>query len=286
MGNPNAYIPFVQVRHNCLLVYDVPIVRECRASMMENMGGKRAYSGEMTEHGRRRILKSVDLLLQKSPTRRIYNPVRGGEHDFRINFVTLTIADERNRTAREGYDTCLKPFLRTARRKWGVEDYIWKAELQNRGQLHYHLTTNKFIHLDEIRTTWNSLQKKAGYLDSYARKHRHFNPNSTDVHAVWKVRNLGAYLGKYIAKNVSKNEETAKLNGKIWDCSNTLKIDRFSTELTQDMREELEDAAQHGQAKITHLEHCTIIHLTNPAGILTGSLAEEYQNHLTCGIQA
>lgn len=259
------YQPFIQIRHNCAVVYDMPASPPTRhASAADRLRVSKTYSGKVTNHSRKRILKAVDILLQKSETRRIYNPVKGGEHDFRIGFWTLTVADQEKHTAREAYDNCLKPFLRKMR-NWGAEDYIWKAELTKKGQIHYHVSTNVFVHHEELRHSWNQLQKKAGWLDSFARRHKHFNPNSTDVHSVWKVKNLGGYLAKYIAKVESEKEAT---EGKIWDCSKSLKIPRYTTELTSEMIDKIEEAADLGFAEIVKLDNCTIIKTGNPALIL------------------
>lgn len=259
------YQTFVQIRHNCAVLYDLPATGSRPAGRnQENFKGQATYSGKTTQHGRKRILAAVDVLLQKSPNRRIFNPVKGGEHDFRIGFWTLTLADEKFHTATETYKLCLKPFLR-AMRGWGCEDYIWKAELTKRGQLHYHLTTNQFVHYEQLRAEWNKLQKRAGWLDSFARRHKHFNPNSTDVHAVWKVRNLAGYMAKYLAKVESEKEAT---EGKVWDCSKTLKIPRYTTELTSEMEDRITEACDLGFAEAIRLDNCTIIRTDNPAGIL------------------
>lgn len=264
------YQPFIQIRHNCALIYEMPTQRkamsaEARAAAAARLTSRKAYSGKVTEHSKKRILAAVDVLLQKSPTRRIFNPVKGGEHDFRIGFWTLTVADQEKHTAREAYDLCLKPFLRTMRTTWAAEDYIWKAELTKKGQIHYHISTNQFVHHEQLRNTWNKLQKRTGWLDSFARKHKHFNPNSTDVHSVWKVRNLGGYLAKYIAKVESEKDATI---GKIWDCSKSLKVPRYSTELTIEMIDRIEEACDLGYAEKITLDNCTIIRTDNPAGIL------------------
>ena len=274
------YIPFIQIRHNCLLAYDLPIERNCNYKNLHDLTKEETYQGTVTEHTRKRIIKAVDILLQKSPTIRIYNPVVDGEHDFRINFITLTVSDLQNHTARECYDLLLKPFLRIMRNKWKVEDYIWKAELQERGQVHYHITTNKFIHYAEIEKEWNKLQKKAGWLNDFARRYGHFNPNSIDIHGVWKVKNLAGYLCKYIAKNVSKESKDAKLDAKVWDCSNSLKIDRYSCEFTSEMQDMVRDAAEHKEVEVNALSHCTIIRIDNPLKILGRVKLDEYNNHI------
>lgn len=113
----------------------------------------------------------------------------------------------------------LKPLLQWLSKVKGFQFYIWKAELQARGQVHYHITSNQFIYWKELRDKWNYLQRRAGYLDNYYKKHGHYNANSTDVHKVYNDENISGYLEKYI----SKTQSGAAINGKIWDCSNSLK---------------------------------------------------------------
>lgn len=274
---PLFFEPKLQIRHNCAILYEV-LQNPPRPPMRHDLQGGNTYSGKVTGHSQKRILKACDLLLQRSPKRRIYNPVKGGEHDFRIGFWTLTVADEKMHTAREAYDLCLKPFLRTARRKWGVESYIWKAELQDRGQIHYHLTTNQFVHYQDMRNEWNKLQKAAGWLDGYAKKHKHFNPNSTDVHAVWKVRNLGAYLAKYLSK---VEPDKAATIGKVWDCSKDLKEDRFTVTVTSEIEDIINDAIAHGLVKIKRLDRCTIVETSNPVGLLPPSMQRAYHKFIS-----
>lgn len=269
-------LDYMQLRHDCVVIYEQSL--ENRTGYLHNLKGQKPYSGQVKATTSKRIEKAVDLLLQRSPTQRIYNPVRGGEHDFRINFITTTISDTNIIPAEEAYQKALKPFLRILRERSNVKDYIWKAELQQRGQVHYHITTNKFIHLDFIKTEWNKLQKKAGWLDGYARKHKNYNPNSTDVHAVWKVRNLQAYLSKYLAKTTQNN---TKIKGKVWDCSNSLNTKRFTVELRKEHTELIDDAVQNNIAEVIKLERCIIVKMPEPALILNEIELTDYHQFLS-----
>jgi len=100
-----------------------------------------------------------------------------------------------------------------------LNNYVWKIEFQNNGKLHVHITTDSFISHHVIRSTWNRLLKNNNYLIEFEKKFKHDNPNSIDVHAVWKVKNLGAYLAKYMSKN---EQNTEIINGRIWGCSHEL----------------------------------------------------------------
>lgn len=239
---------------------------------------KKAYSGNMTAHSRKRVMRAVDMMLQRNPKRRIQNPITGNEHDFQVGFVTLTIPDPKPVDASWSHKELLEPFLRTARRKWGVEDYIWKAELQQRGQLHYHITWTQFVDFTQIRNAWNNLLHKHRLSDDYAKRFRTFHPNSTDVHAVWRIKNLKAYLAKYIAKE-TQNQKSIK--AKVWDCSKSLKKAMYATELTTAHEVLLNDAVNQGIAHVIKLDNCTIIKVPNPVNVLANHEKADYKSHIT-----
>lgn len=266
------YVPQIQVRHNCLILYDQETTRPARSAKLFDISKLKGYTGTTTAGSMKRIGKAVDILIQKSPEQIIYNPVSSKYMPFSLNFVTLTIPHDRIITAREGYPL-LKETLRNFRRQNANISYIWKAELQQKGQLHYHLTTNTFLHYQYIRDAWNRQLKKAGLLEGYRSRHGGYNANSTDVHAVWKVKNVAAYLSKYL----SKTDDKAKISGKVWDCSNSLKINRFNEELDTTTEKNIHMAMQRKSTEVVRLEHCTIIKLKEPERLLSAELKNNYE---------
>lgn len=150
----------------------------------------------------------------------------------RLSFITLTIPDGKELlTAAQGYDRLLKHFLQWLRRTEGAVTYVWKAELQKRGQLHYHITTPTWIHYQRIKDKWNNLLRREGLLDEFRAKYGHDNPNSTDIHEVRKIKDLAGYLVKEFCKTLQNN---IAVNGKIWDASENLKAGKyFSIEMTE-----------------------------------------------------
>lgn len=272
------YISNLQVRNNCIVIYDRPAQELAWVRNIE--GFAKAYSGQVQTGTQKRIRKAIDILLQTNPERTIWNPVSQCHHPYRLGFMTLTVADQRNISAREGYQKLLKEFLRWVSRK-GVTDYIWKAELQSRGQLHYHLTINQFIHYQEIQKAWNGLQRRAGLLDAYAKREGHFNPNSTDIHSVRNIKDFDAYLSKYIAK-AEQNQE--KLNGKVWDCSSSLKKDRFSVELDSLSDLMIRRGIEAKKLAKIPLEQCTIIRGKNFQSYLSPATRAAYASWLR-GVQ-
>lgn len=253
-----------QIRYKSLIFYNHCLERRGPSpEMLKKFRENKTYSGAVTKGAQRRIRRSVDRLLQLSEVQKIYNPVIKTIQKFRLNFITLTVAStDKNYSAREMYDLCFKPFLRWLRETKKSQFYIWKAELQKRGQIHYHVISNRFIMHDEIKAKWNELQYKAGILEGFFDKFKHYNPPSTDVHAVYKVKDLSAYFSKYLSK-ISKDDDGNTIDettGKIWDCSRALKsFKHFTAPVSIEMDTKLKEAVKNKFVSILYLEKCSIL---------------------------
>lgn len=192
-------------------------------SKNEHEESVKTYSGEMKAGSRKRLIKAIDNLVATVNDRKtfVHNPITGKQMPFRLAFTTLTIhSPERNIDCKEAYKTCLSQMLQYLRRSHNVYLYIWKAELQQRDQLHYHILLGSFVPMDKLRNKWNRLQQKAGYLDEYFKEHGHYNAPSTEIKNTLEKGDLAGYLIKEISKE-RQNEKT--INGKVWDCSTNLK---------------------------------------------------------------
>lgn len=213
---------------------------------------KMQYSGSMTGGARKRMGKAITLLSQAAKPKWIYNHITNQYQYHHLSFITLTVSCNKNISTSFARERLLRPFLGWMRDTKGVKSYVWKLEYQQRGQVHYHITCPDFIDYNEIRKTWNSLQHKAGLLDEYAKEHGHFNPNSTDIHAVKHKKNIANYILKELGKTIDAKRLQAteivdslikageipaekkkefvdeymgdemKADGKVWDCSNNL----------------------------------------------------------------
>ena len=233
---------------------------------------------------------------------------------FKVNFITLTLpAPQRNIGDREIKKHCLDAWLKRAKRKYGLKSYIWRAERQKNGNLHFHIITDCYIRYDFIRNDWNSVLSQYHFIEEFKQAYGHHNPNSTDVHSVKNVKNLSAYFVKYFSKSeVGKNGfakaplkevkhichdsdfTSAKyfhienpnqefIDGKIWDCSSNLKT-RENCEFMMDgkVREIAEHALQDTQVETKNLDFCTLIFLKDEKWdkYVTGEIREGWEKYL------
>lgn len=220
-------IPFVSIQHKKLITYSIPVERKSskryNLTNLKSDGKHIAYNNGTLSHGaRKRLKQSIELLIDISPKKWFTVPSTGKRFQFQITFLTLTMSSPTNNIPDKTITkTLLEPFLQTLRRKYKCKSYVWRAEKQKNGNIHFHITTNQYIPYDQIRDDWNRVQNKLGLIDQFEHKHGHRNPNSTDIHSVRGVRDLARYMVKYMSKEVPEDQ---KVFCKQWDCSKDLKI--------------------------------------------------------------
>lgn len=289
--------PMVQIRKNALIFYD----QYQRAGRKKTEGLKRfksnttqptittkstvpghetktTYSGSVCLGTSKRIKRTVDILCQLSPPKWAVNPVHGYRFKHSLSFITVTIpGEERRVTPKEGNKILLAPFIRQLRKKHCLRTYIWKAEFQKNGQLHYHITTPSIIHYQYIQDNWNNLLSQEGLLKEWSKIHTDRWPPSTQTRSVYKNKDLEWYLAKEISKSIQNN----KTEGKLWDCSKNIRgIKFFSLGTPSYLMENL------NQKRMINCEHCNIYRQTEAYKILSKPLQAKYLNYLASIITA
>lgn len=239
--------PTVQIRNQSLVVFtqlprrhksiETSSIKNNPTLAKNKIFKNKAYSGVLSQGAIKRMSRAINLLVASAENKTVYNPTLKKNVNFSLSFITLTVPTNDKIEAKEAHKLLLEPLIKHLRQVHGLKNYVWKLELQKRGQIHYHLTSDCFINHVELRNKWNKLLVKNGMMNEYIRENNHTNANSTDIHSVRKVRDLAAYLVKYFSK---KEQNPVSVNGKIWDCSLALKKAKYyTTELTADIEFDL-----------------------------------------------
>lgn len=183
------------------------------------------YTNTLTPYARKKLIRAIQLLVASAQEKEAPNWKTNTTYKFKLNFITLTLSDDQGTyTDKDIKKLLLDPFIKRMKRKYGLRSYIWRAEKQKNGRLHFHLITDTWIHYNNIRSDWNALQDRLGLLDNFYKQHHHRNANSTDIHAIKKVKNITAYFIKYMSKATPPD---LTVQGKQWDCSENLKKKRY-----------------------------------------------------------
>jgi hypothetical protein len=300
------FTPVIQVRSRSIVAYNqfYPSGRSIlQQASAEKLQKEDTYTGRLCPGAKKRLTKAIELIVQACTEVKSFHfthpddgkSVKG---KYTLTFVTFTIHNPYKRViGRDAHKQCLEPMLLWMRRKYGMCTYLWKAELQSNRkdvqQLHYHLTSDVAIPHWELRDKWNELQMKAGYLDDYYKQKGHYNANSTDVHSVYKVADMGGYLKKSIIKEFSKgiqNQDT--IGGKVWDCSLNLKAEKYFNLIDADVDTSkyrhsdpaFNNLMAHVEANCSDIyltDNCTVYTFSQPTWrLLEGQVKQDYLDHM------
>jgi len=149
-----------------------------------------------------------------------YDKKKAREEQQYLTFVTLTLPIKQRHTDKV-LRKCLVRFIENLTRVKDVQHYIWKAEPQKNGNIHFHVLIDRSVPNKEIQRLWNNQLNTLDYIDDYKAKNRTLSePPTTDIHSLKNVKNTAHYLMKYMTKN-----ETYKrlIVGKLWGCANVTK---------------------------------------------------------------
>lgn len=215
-----------------------------------------------SETSRKRLRESIGWIIALNKRKKVWNKFSKQWQDFSLSFLTLTLPSEQRHTDNEIKSKCMNQFLTEVRKLSGRGVYVWRAEKQKNGNIHFHFIYNRFIPVDVLRRIWNRCTNKLGYVDEYTRLmneevkgfgdyYERFkeqgsygtlykryckgkangwtDPNSVDVHSIIRIKNVMAYVSKYFCKRTQLSGQHQELEqiddgiiGKLWGVSQEL----------------------------------------------------------------
>lgn len=213
--------PVVQLSKRKILVYNYQINRGRRKEGdQENRECDKSekFKGEISKRTQQKIKTILETWIEAAKEFKKSSLASSKVKKPLFTFVTLTLSHKQEHSDNEIKRELLNHFLIWMQRETGVKNYIWKAETQKNGNIHFHIVADSYINHKIIRQKWNTIQNKLGYIDKFEQIHKHTNPNSTDIHSLKNIQNPSAYISKYICKS----SEYRKIKGRVWSCTNTL----------------------------------------------------------------
>lgn len=205
----------------------------------------------VSEVTRRKILQHCKMLSLLSKEVTVRNS-KGYYVKHRTIFITLTLPSTQSHTDTEITKGCFSPFLDRCRKLGLLSNYVWRAEKQKNGNVHYHILTDTFCHFSLLRNLWLLCVDKLGYVKSYTEKFskmsfedyrsQPFNKNRTahqvatayahGVRTKWKFppsvsvdyiqdeKELQHYLSKYVSKDDKDSKNIVQ--GRVWSASQSV----------------------------------------------------------------
>src|SRR3990172_1533152 len=220
-------------------------------------GGK-----NLSKQAKKRLKLAIEYFLLINKPQNGKSGYSGQHYQKQITFITLTLPSKQIHTDNVIKSKCLNQLLIEMSRYHKVEQYIWRAEKQKNGNIHFHILADRYIIWSDVRNRWNRIVNKLGYVGRYKDEQMKFHengfqvrsellqkwslehqkkayergkrlnwndPNSTDIHSIYGITNIKSYLTKYLTKEegtqeppINPEEESQEHIGRTWAASTVL----------------------------------------------------------------
>ncbi len=170
-------------------------------------------------------------------------------------------------------------FLENLVKTYNVKFYLWKAEAQKNGNIHFHVLIDRYVDHGIVRNLWNLQMKKLGYIERFSanmmskgftynpkskkpreiqnleyliqKKEGFNNPNSTDIHSLKGIKNIAGYMIKYMTKN---EENKRPIIGRVWGCSRNIKFLKYPEFVGDSVARKIVDIAERHLKRIDGID--------------------------------
>lgn len=198
-----------------------------------------------------KIAKHCRVLALAAERRTVRNS-QGNYVDHLCTFLTLTLPAEQVHTDQEITKKVLGTFLDKCRKLGLLSNYVWRAEKQKNGNIHYHILTDTFANFSLFRRLWYLALRPLGYMSTFSAKFSamtfeeyrrlDFNKNrpisqvagayAYGVRNKWseppavhstEINDVAA-VAKYVSKYVSKGDKDNNncVTGRAWGASQSV----------------------------------------------------------------
>lgn len=218
---------------------------------LANLNKGFATSG-VSQATRSKISKHCRVLALCAEKRKVRNS-KGNYVDHLCTFITLTLPSEQRHDDQQITKEILGTFLDKCRKLGLLSNYVWRAEKQKNGNIHYHIVSDTFANFSLFRRLWYVAVRKLDYLSKYTEKFsamsypeyhaQKFNSGKTPaetaaayargVRCRWSepaachvdyltdISTVSKYISKYVSKSDDKNPNC--VSGRSWSASQSVK---------------------------------------------------------------
>lgn len=133
----------------------------------KNLNKGYKHNGELSQLSKKKIINRILWLNQISEVK-TYKTKKGQYIQHKLSMLTLTLPSEMKHSPQFITENCLTRFLNLIRSYYKIKNYIWKLELQQNGNVHYHIITDAELDYNSLKKIWNKIINKYGYVDQYS----------------------------------------------------------------------------------------------------------------------
>ena len=100
-----------------------------RKSRIDNFKDEKAYQGEISKGGQKKLRRAIETLFIITPTRKVYNRILAKNTNFKLSHLTLTLPHIQGTHSDKTISKyCLQPFILNCKRKFGLQVQVGCAK--------------------------------------------------------------------------------------------------------------------------------------------------------------
>lgn len=198
---------------------DTSVMRAMRRINPQKIERKQ-NTGRLSRAAASRMKRAMEYLLLISQPKIYKVPPgtkKGRKHDGYTDeclqsFYTLTLSQRQKHSDNWIKSNMLNDFIDTVQKQLPGISYVWRAEPQKNGNLHFHFVSDHFIPWTYVNQVWNRIQWRNGYLDKYMEPEfdndgeyipkNYMNAPSVKIEKVVDPKSVRRYMRKYMVKGV------------------------------------------------------------------------------------
>jgi hypothetical protein len=200
--------------------------------------GEKKIGGNINTVARRKIERRFEAWYEMLKIYNSYLTKYDAKRKLKFVLITLTLPVEQFHSDKYLKLKLLKPFIKKIELDYQAHRWMWRAEKQKNGNIHFHIAIDKYIDKNILNDIYLHYLKSLGYLQIYQQSHPGQNPPALNVTGQKHMYNPVSYLTKYLSKNAGYD----CVDGANWRMSNMLvnmkpfqfyDIDNFENRLRQ-----------------------------------------------------
>lgn len=221
----------------------------------ENLS-KPNYNGNFSPTSRKRATTVGNYMLEQHKQKMGNYTTRHATLKPCLCFVTLTFPIQMVETHQSIKRKYLNSFLIQLGERYREPRYLWRAELQQNGNIHFHILISKFIHKAWLNYQWYAILRKHGIYQSDLSHAEIQKLPATNIESPKTNRGVANYILKYIAKT----NDGKKIQGRQWSSNLPyVAIKNTIINLSYDAGYLLTELRERGLIKCFEMDYCIII---------------------------
>lgn len=229
------------------------VTERLRDIRQRNLKSDKLFLNKLSTNALRKVRHSIHWLLFSHSNHCKSTMERRNFLRSNMAVITLTIPVEQFTNCKFIKNQMLAPFLRELSKDYQSPLYLWKAERQKNGNLHFHIIVARRVSMHWVRFKWWKYCALNGYFRPAEGSISWDMPPCTETKGLESITHVGSYLMKYVSKDCGGEP----IDGRIWGCCHQLVgLSKLQIEVSLELFNKLQELVRQGHLVYNHYDYC------------------------------